>query len=141
MIHTIDTTKLTMGGLEALAKFYDAKQAEAMHLSGAAPTIEDLRRLEDTAEAASGCAAELRAEAARRLAKFRGRQSTDEAWRECFAAFNALAIETRGLIRNGARATLGGSGEIGTSDVNHAIFALWQRNERNFTNVLSELVG
>jgi hypothetical protein len=134
MIHTIDTTNLSDGALEALAKFYDVKQAEAMNLSGAVPTLEAQRQMEDAAEAAGMLAAELRKAIVTRATKF--------PWVACFRAFNALPAGTRQMIKRAVSASLVASGasEVGSSDANHEIFARWKRNGRDFGRVLSELV-
>lgn len=55
-------------------------------------------------------------------------------WKQCFEQYQALALGTRQILRSCAVTRLVKSGvdEIGSSDLNHELFAMWRTGEEDW---------
>ena len=59
-------------------------------------------------------------------------------WEECFKQFQALAMGTRQILRSCAvtRLVNNGHDEVGSSDVNHELFAMWRTSEGDWDQAI-----
>lgn len=64
----------------------------------------------------------------------------EQGWKKAFAEYNTLPLEMKQGLRQIAVDKLleNGAEEIGSSDVNHALFGLWNTHNQNWTDVALE---
>jgi hypothetical protein len=64
--------------------------------------------------------------------------STRDVWEECFNQYGALYHGTRRLLRHAAASKLVEQGldEVGSSDVNHKLFQMWQVANKDWNKAI-----
>lgn len=62
----------------------------------------------------------------------------NETWNECFSQFNLLGSLTQNLLRKWAADFLVRRGfeEIGSSDINHSLFGMWEAAGGNWQKAI-----
>lgn len=64
-------------------------------------------------------------------------------WATCFESFHLLSLDVRQVLRRCAAEHLveRGCEEVGSSDISHELFAMWNGCERNWEKVMLEEFG
>ena len=59
-------------------------------------------------------------------------------WESCFNQYNAMSMMTRRILRRCAANRLSsfGAEEIGSSDINHELFAMWRQANQDWQQAL-----
>ncbi len=62
----------------------------------------------------------------------------NDKWTQCFKQFRTLSFETQQCMRSYAAMVLveEGAQEVGSSDVNHQLFAMWEQCNENWSEVI-----
>ena len=62
----------------------------------------------------------------------------NEIWEECFSQYRLLGSITQNILRNCAAEHLVNRGfeEVGSSDVNHELFAMWETASKNWQKAI-----